>query len=1063
MLAQEFSNPVIVLLPDGSIRLYHEPLLQVADVLRGFPRHSLTSLNQLTATGSAAAPTTAATGAYAVNGYHTSGPLVSSPPTDTSAGLIFPAFPAPKPPGKSADPAALPREQFLQPGGTYALFRAAPLSRAASATFAETSSRSSRFEWIAEARRNPEHPQAAAFLGRGAAAINDPMMNKATRHHDPPDVAETARDSGWEADEDVMRAISPTAAAGCFAPLASRKPAAAAAAAPADSQRGSGDEARGLGATASNHVWLTAASRLFRASSMPSGGDSIPFGVGVSLAAPPATRSPPPSLLTGEAAPAAGGCGSHSERAASNLSRSPSGTNAPATSTSTVVSSTESSSSFSSSSSLRRTRSSVGHVTADDDPVAAPAGPAASLASAAPLISPRGLISASSRKLVRALTALPRPRLARSCDVRAAADRGVATFLAACDDSSAGGRSSGDGGGREGGGGRFRDGGGSGGSFLEGSGPWSLVDFLSPKENPAGAGGNARQRGFRVDGPSDSRRGDDLCSFQSATTTTTTTSSITAHAASAGSGTTKGHGHGHGERGRKEAVAESAGSGDGAGAAFTSDWASQMAEFIGASSAPGAPGAAGAAAAPGAAVSGGSSETARDHALTTDRVHRPSGGDSWSGGGGGGGGDRNGNGIGNGLLVGRRAFSGLLLPAVVSSGTLEEATRGGDGDTPAAVATSAGTTGGGVSPGGMTRSRSSVSESWGNRSEGGSSSSSGGGSFGSGGGFSGGGVRGSKASFRSSSMRSSSTNGSSSSGGGSSSGSGSGLQSEPQRLAQFKSLRLQVSRPSGAAVMGERGGGLDVGPRTTGARSAGGGWARGTASASERHRDCSVSAGRSTGRAGGLQAGSFSAGNSGGGGMFGAGERGAVGSCDGGSAGEGARRAVAAREGAGMREGMSDCMRDGSAAADGPIIAAQKPFVMSLTSPGHGSTWVMDWFSPRVLSAPSTPLPLLPRSAAVTTPSSVLPRAIPSGASRTPPPAPPVRMVSAPSSKSPRKSPRVLPVSPVSTPQAAPGSLHNRGLPNPLDSDSTETRSAATSLVFTRPVHVTEELNTLYS
>ncbi|CAI5498205.1 unnamed protein product [Closterium sp. Naga37s-1] len=845
MPAAESSNPVIVLLPDGSIRLYHEPLLQVADVLRGFPCHSLASLNQPLTKNSAADPIAAATRPASAADSHsrqsaadvTPPPVAAaaatasssggSPAAGTSAGLLFPATSASRRLREPGVPAPLPREQFLQPGGTYALFRPAALARAASATFAESS------------------------VGRIA--------------------------------------------------------------------------------------------------------DAAPTG-GV-----PAAAAPPTSLPT--------------------------------------------------------------------------------QASAAPLISPRGLISASSRKLVRALTALPRPRLSRNSEVRAAADRRLSTFLAAYDGSTGGngggGGGGGDGGGGAAGGGGCCDGGSS--SFSEGAGPWSLVDFLSPTGKPAEG---KVKRGFEFPAL---------------------------------------RGKGRGEREGNEAAANAAL----AAAAFTSDWASQMAEFIGASSASSASSASVTISA--SSLFSASSGAARNQAFIAERQQRADLGvqDRCSaptatekenrassvgrrGGSGSGGGASGAGGQGSGPWGGRRAFSGLLLPAVVSAGVAEEAVNGtgvnGTGDGRAATLTSAGASsaaiGGGSWHGGMTRSRSSTSvresNSYGSEDWSGSGSGNGsGGGSGSGGGNSSS-SSGSFNIFRSNSMRSTVT--SNSNGGSSGSGSGSGssgrLQSGSQRLAQFKSLRLQVARPSGAALMGEHGARLDtVGPRTTGSWSSGNGW---VPSASERSGE-KANVGARIGGAGGWQAGSFSTGSSGGGasgvgvtsrdrasgevlsssrpGGRGAreerdgfpryaGERGGAGSGEGERAGEGATRGGASREGTrardGMKDGMRDGMRYGRAAADGSGAVGQTSTLISPTSPGGGSRWVMDWFSPRVLSAPSTPLPLLPRPAVVTPPLTMLPRGSPTEAFKVPPLAPPVRVISTASSTT---SSSMSLASPVAAAQVSPNSL----------------------------------------
>ncbi|CAI5488201.1 unnamed protein product [Closterium sp. Naga37s-1] len=866
MPAAESSNPVIVLLPDGSIRLYHEPLLQVADVLRGFPCHSLASLNQPLQENSAADPIAGATRSTAAADSHSPKPASinvipppvaaaaatasssgGSPVAGTSAGLLFPAASAPKPPREPAVPAPLPRDQFLQPGGTYALFRPAALARAASAAFAESSSSSLRFEWITDSRSDHSRATSGA-MGRREAPIQDPRLIKATRHHEPPaDVTRSARaDSEWEPDDDVMRAmIPPAAAVSCFMPVSSRKPDSTT----EDPQRVADDEAQGAGA-ASNH---------------PCAAESFPE------------------------------------------------TNTAA--------------------SLRRTRSSVGRI-ADAAPTAgSAAAPPAYLpaqASAAPLISPRGLLSASSRKLVRALTALPRPRLSRNSDVRAAADRRLSTFLAAYDGRTGGngGGGGGDGGGDAASRGGCCDGGSS--SFSEGAGPWSLIDFLSPREKSAEG---KVKRGFELP----AFRGDSSGAKGAVDGATTTVGS-------------SGKGKGRGARESNEVAASAL-----AAAAFTSDWASQMAEFIGASSASSASAASVSFSA--SSLFSASSGAARNQAFIAERQQRvdlrvqdrcsaPTAteqesrassvgrrGGTGSGGGGGGGG----GGQGNGPWGARRAFSGLLLPVAVSSGVAEEAGRGnGDGRAAAKVASA--------------------------------------------------------------------------------------------DAAQFKSLRLQVARPSGAAVMGEHGEMLDaVGPRTTGSRSSGTGWAF---SAGERSGD-KANAGARVGGAGGWQAGSFSTGSSGGG-TFGvgitgrdgvaaawealgssrsgvrgareerdgflryAGERGGAGSGESERAGEGATR-----DGGAFREGLRvrDGMRYGRAAVDGSSAVGQiSTTTTSPTSPGHGSSWVMDWFSPSVLSAPSTPRPLLPRPAVVTPPLTMIPRGSPTEAFRAPPLAPPVRVISSSSS-----------------------------------------------------------------
>ncbi|CAI6005504.1 unnamed protein product [Closterium sp. NIES-65] len=572
MPAAESSNPVIVLLPDGSIRLYHEALLQVADVLRGFPCHSLASLNQPLQENSAADPIAGATCSTAAADSHSPKPASinvipppvaaaaatasssgGSPVAGTSAGLLFPAASAPKPPREPAVPAPLPRDQFLQPGGTYALFRPAALARAASAAFAESSSSSLRFEWITDSRS--DHSRAASgAMGRREAPIQDPRLIRATRHHEPPaDVTRSARaDSEWEPDDDVMRAmIPPAAAVSCFMPVSSRKPASTT----EDPQRVADDEAQGAGA-ASNHPWFAAAAaatRLFRASSMPSGGAG---SVSASLTATS------PVLVACEAT----STDSPTEHAAAANTTSTDITNrcSDATTVSAVNSSAaESFPETNTAASLRRTRSSVGRI-ADAAPTAGSAvAPPAYLpaqASAAPLISPRGLLSASSRKLVRALTALPRPRLSRNSDVRAAADRRLSTFLAAYDGRTGG---NGCGGGGDGGGDAASRGGccdGGSSSFSEGAGPWSLIDFLSPREKSAEG---KVKRGFELP----AFRGDSSGAKGAVDGATTTVGS-------------SGKGKGRGARESNEVAASAL-----AAAAFTSDWASQMAEFIGASSA----------------------------------------------------------------------------------------------------------------------------------------------------------------------------------------------------------------------------------------------------------------------------------------------------------------------------------------------------------------------------------------------------------------------------------------------------------------------------------------------
>ncbi|GJP45717.1 hypothetical protein CLOM_g5065 [Closterium sp. NIES-68] len=83
------TDPVIVLLPDGSIRLYHEQLMQVRDVLKDFPSHGLASLNHTATLG---------------------------PPSGPSPGIFAPSWPS-RPPNA----VAVPPERFLRPGGTYCL------------------------------------------------------------------------------------------------------------------------------------------------------------------------------------------------------------------------------------------------------------------------------------------------------------------------------------------------------------------------------------------------------------------------------------------------------------------------------------------------------------------------------------------------------------------------------------------------------------------------------------------------------------------------------------------------------------------------------------------------------------------------------------------------------------------------------------------------------------------------------------------------------------------------------------------------------------------------------
>ncbi|CAI7769814.1 unnamed protein product [Closterium sp. NIES-53] len=355
------ADPVIVLLPDGSIRLYHEQLMQVRDVLREFPHHGLASLNHIAASGAGA------------------------PPASASSGYCYAMSPQSQPPNA----AHLPPERFLRPGGTYCLV---------------------------------EHPVLAAH-----DALS---VNHARRPHDLASCAVECTAS--DADSRIDDSESPSgdaAVVSCFTPRASR----------ASTRQRVAVATTGGG------------SGLERAASMP----PIHQSLRAALMMPTTPRKPTTTVAASGSAALPPSPGAAATTTVRPLGRTTSGTMPPTAPT------------FPNSVSLRAPSSAASALISPRAPPASASAlisPRAPPASASSLISPRAILSSGSRKLARALTALPRPR--RSGTSAARERDGTERSPVPRDVSNHGA-----------------------------SGPWSLMDLISPKGRGASASRAAQQLG----------------------------------------------------------------------------------------------------------------------------------------------------------------------------------------------------------------------------------------------------------------------------------------------------------------------------------------------------------------------------------------------------------------------------------------------------------------------------------------------------------------------------------------------------------------------------------------
>ncbi|CAI5535770.1 unnamed protein product [Closterium sp. Naga37s-1] len=355
------ADPVIVLLPDGSIRLYHEQHMQVRDVLREFPHHGLASLNHIAASGAGA------------------------PPASASSGYCYATSRQSQPPNA----APLPPERFLRPGGTYCLV---------------------------------EYPVLAAH-----DAIS---VNHARRPHDLASCA--AECTASDADSRIDDSESPSgdaAVVSCFTPRASR----------ASTRQRAAVATTGGG------------SGLERAASMP----PIHQSLRAALMMPTTPRKPTTPVAASGAAALPPSPGAAATTTVRPLGRTTSGTMPPTAPT------------FPNSVSLRAPSSAATALISQRAPPASASAlisPRAPPASASSLISPRAILSSGSRKLARALTALPRPR--RSGTLAARERDGTERSPVPRDVSNHGA-----------------------------PGPWSLMDLVSPKGRAASASRAAQQLG----------------------------------------------------------------------------------------------------------------------------------------------------------------------------------------------------------------------------------------------------------------------------------------------------------------------------------------------------------------------------------------------------------------------------------------------------------------------------------------------------------------------------------------------------------------------------------------
>ncbi|CAI6008768.1 unnamed protein product [Closterium sp. NIES-65] len=356
-----FADPVIVLLSDGSIRLYHEQLMQVRDVLREFPHHGLASLNHIAASGAGAPPD------LATSGYCYATSRQSQPP----------------------NVAPLPPERFLRPGGTYCLV---------------------------------EHPVLAAHVALS--------VNHARRPHDLASCAAecTASDAENMIDDSESPSDDATVVS-CFTPRASRT---------STRQRAA--------------VAAKGGSGLERAASMP----PINHSLRAALMMPTTPRKPTTGAAIGAVAlpssPSAAAAAATPATTLPPLARTTSGT-VPSTAPTIPNSVSQRARPSSAASPLISPRAPPASASALISPRAPPSSasalisPRAPPASASSLVSPRALLSSGSRKLARALTALPRPRRNASRErdgtERSRVPRDVSNHGA--------------------------------------SGPWSLMDLVSPK------------------------------------------------------------------------------------------------------------------------------------------------------------------------------------------------------------------------------------------------------------------------------------------------------------------------------------------------------------------------------------------------------------------------------------------------------------------------------------------------------------------------------------------------------------------------------------------------------
>ncbi|CAI5460235.1 unnamed protein product [Closterium sp. Yama58-4] len=360
------ADPVIVLLPDGSIRLYHEQLMQVRDVLKEFPHHGLASLN------------------------HTARGALASASADYCSTTSRPSQPP--------NAAPLPPERFLRPGGTYCLL---------------------------------EHPFLAAHDAHSA------------NHARPHDLTTCAAEStAGDADNRTDDSESPSGDAtivSCFTPRASR----------ASTRQRAAVAATGGG------------SGLERAASMP----PIPHSLRAALMMPTTPRKPTTVAASGAVAlppsPSAAAAATIPATTLPPLARTTSGTvptqRAPPSSAASALISPR----------------------APPSSASALVSPRAPPASASSLVSPRALLSSGSRKLVRALTALPRPHRNSSRErdgtERSRVPRDVSNHGAA--------------------------------------GPWSLMDLVSPK----GAASASRAENDTTAQLSDyTISAEDMCSWENA-------------------------------------------------------------------------------------------------------------------------------------------------------------------------------------------------------------------------------------------------------------------------------------------------------------------------------------------------------------------------------------------------------------------------------------------------------------------------------------------------------------------------------------------------------------------